>query len=158
MQRRVVKCEKRAPRNFRAQRFITFVATRKSRMELLRSHPAFYPTPGTTESATHKTGLQGRGPPASDSLWGLLETVTPQIAALAIPVPFLFFNFRTGSENIELRHVTRYMCTNSRARERHVLSFMARCKCFLSRFHGKTTDRRILTSREQDVATGPKER
>lgn len=137
MPRRVVKCEKQAPRDFRAQRFITFVATQKDRMEFLRSHPAFHPAPGiyTTKSATHKMGLQERGPPAGDSLWGLLETVTPQIAAPVIPVPFLLLNFRTGSENIELRRVTRYMCTNSRARERHVLAFVARCKCFLSRFH-----------------------
>lgn len=68
---------------------------------------------------------------------GVVGTVTPQIAApterVLVPVPSLFLNFRTSSENIELRRVTRYMCTNSRARERHVLSFVARCKCFLSR-------------------------
>lgn len=156
MPRRVVKCEKRAPRDF-SPTFYHLCHHSKKPDGSPRSLPSTL-TPGiyTTKSATTRNGVTGTRTPRRRFAVGVVGTVTPQIAASAIPLRSvsLFLNFRTGSENIELRRVTRYMCTNNRARERHVQSFIARCKCFLSRSPAwEATDGRILTSREQDMAT-----
>lgn len=127
---------KSEPRAISAQRFITFVTTRKSRMEpLVPSLAPYIPSTYTTKSATYKTGLQGREPPAGASPWGLLEPSRRKLPSRRNPR--LFFSTFEPAPKISNYVASRGTCVQIVARAKG--TFMARCKCFLSRVlrHGR---------------------
>lgn len=154
MPRRVVKCEKRAPRDF-SPTFYHLCHHSKKSDGALRSLP-IHPIPGTytTKSGTYKTGLQGRKPPAGASPWGLLEPSRRKLPSRRNSR--LFFSTFEPAPKISNYVASRGTCVQIVARAKG--TFIARCKCFLSRsLVWEATDGRILTSRAQD-ATNNSER
>jgi len=115
MSQRVVKCEKRTLRDS-SPTFYHLCRHLKKPDGTFRSFP-FILLREFTRLRVQRTKWGYRdADPRRHFAVGVVGTVT-QIAVPTILIPSLLHDFRTGSENIKLRHVTRYMCTNSRARK-----------------------------------------